>query len=430
MPGGSCCARSPHCAPDRLSDVLNNYDTAYSLLWGTELAEGRAPDLEVPLAPTPHPLQNLVSLVLGLAGDADFGMWAWNASALVALGVLGLLVFALGRQWFGVAAGVLAAVIVLTREPVLSFGLRAYVDLPYLCLLLGALLLEARRPRAGTPVLVLLVLAGLLRPEAWLFAGAYALWLHRGGVLAPGHLALVAAAPIIWALHDLALTGNPLWSLTGTRENADALNRVTGLDDLPLTAPRRVGEILREPVLLGAVGGAVVAWRRGLRLPLAAIALALLAFSVLAAAGLPILTRYLLAPAVLLAVLAAGAATIRHPFAVVVLVALVAFAPGQLDRLRRLDRALDRQEEILAGLRSIVRDGRTCPPIVLINQRGVPQARLWSGLEVRTGVRGGTTVLPASEGVALEFVLDRGERVPSVTLGRGPGDWTVRRPGC
>ena len=36
-----------------------NYDTAYSLLWGGDLAHGRAPDFTVPLAPTPHPLATL-----------------------------------------------------------------------------------------------------------------------------------------------------------------------------------------------------------------------------------------------------------------------------------------------------------------------------------------------------------------------------------
>src|SRR6202012_1605281 len=69
------------------------------------------------------------------------------------------------------------AVIVLTRAPFLSTGLRAYVDLPYIALCLGALYIEARKPRAGWPVLALLVPAGLLRPEAWGFAIAYWLWL-------------------------------------------------------------------------------------------------------------------------------------------------------------------------------------------------------------------------------------------------------------
>lgn len=425
-----------------MSDVLNNYDTAYSLLWGTDLADGRAPDLEVDLAPTPHPLQNAVSFVLGLVGDADFGMWAWNALALVALGALGLLVFALGRQWFGTAAGVLAAVIVLTREPVLSFGLRAYVDLPYLCLLLAAVLVEARRPRAGTPVLVLLVLAGLLRPEAWLFAVLYAAWLWRGGVLQTRHVVLAASAPLIWAIHDLALTGDPLWSLTGTRENAGELGRVTGLTNVPETAPRRIGEILREPVLLGVVGGALLVWRRKLWLPLAAIGIALVAFCVLATAGLPILTRYLLAPAALMAVLAAGAATnLRESrpwtaFAVVVLVALAVFTPKQVDRVDRLVTALDRQDAILTELRGLVRDVQR-PPITLPNRRGIPQTRLWTGLgveDVRSAIDDGVTgtyFRPASDAVARDFVLDprdRRKELPPIAAEATQGELWDRAP--
>ena len=35
-----------------------NYDTAYTLLWGSQLRAGITPDLELPLAPTPHPLTN------------------------------------------------------------------------------------------------------------------------------------------------------------------------------------------------------------------------------------------------------------------------------------------------------------------------------------------------------------------------------------
>ena len=122
--------------------------------------------------------------------------------------------------------------------PVLDFGARAYVDIPYLVLVLGALLVETRRPRAGAPVLALLALAGLLRPEAWLFSVAYVVWLLAPGVRrslrgagprraaawrdAAPLLALAASGPLLWCLHDLLLTGNPLHSLTGTRENADA----------------------------------------------------------------------------------------------------------------------------------------------------------------------------------------------------------------
>ena len=106
-------------------------------------------------------------------------------------------------------------------------------------------------------------------------------------------------------LHDLLLAGDPLHSLTDTRDNAETLQRITGLDDVPLTVPRRLGEILREPGLLGAAAGGILVlafMRRRAALPIAAGFVALAAFCVLAAAGLPILGRYLLLPATLLAI--------------------------------------------------------------------------------------------------------------------------------
>ena len=74
------------------------------------------------------------------------------------------------RAWFDPWVGVLAAADHAHAPAVLDFGARAYVDIPYLVLVLGALLVETRRPRAGLPVLALLAVAGLIRPEAWLFS--------------------------------------------------------------------------------------------------------------------------------------------------------------------------------------------------------------------------------------------------------------------
>ena len=45
-----------------------------------------------------------------------------------------------------------------------------------MALVVWAAVLEAERPRRGVPVLVTLALAGLLRPEAWVLAGMYWLW--------------------------------------------------------------------------------------------------------------------------------------------------------------------------------------------------------------------------------------------------------------
>jgi len=152
-----------------------NYDTIYSLLWGRELGEGLSPDRGGALPPTPHPLAEAFGLITSPFGDGAIDLTM--VVAYVALGLIGYLVYRLGSLWFDRPVGAVAALIVLTRAPFLSNGLRAYVDLPYIALCLAALLIETRRPRAGWPVLALLALAGLLRPEAWLFSFAYLAWL-------------------------------------------------------------------------------------------------------------------------------------------------------------------------------------------------------------------------------------------------------------
>ena len=197
---------------------------------------------------------------------------------------------------------------------------------------------------------------------------------------------------------------------------------MTGLDDVPLTAPRRIGEILREPVLLGAVIGALAAWRERLRLPLVAIGVALAAFCCLAAAGLPILTRYLLAPATVMAILCAGALFPRRQSpaflagALVVVIALVALAPQQGRRLQRLDEALDSAGRDPAELKELGEGA--CTPVTLPNRRAVPQVALWRDLQPRDVVVAqdegyparGSRFGPASLTVAEDFVLDRRDR--------------------
>jgi hypothetical protein len=145
-----------------------NYDTIYGLVWGRELAHGMSPDYGSALPPTPHPLLDLLGVVATPLGDG--AITVTMVIAYAALGLIAYLVYRLGSLWFDRAVGAVAAVIVLTRAPYLSNGLRAYVDLPYIALCLAALAVESRRPRAGWPVLALLAAAGLLRPEAWLFS--------------------------------------------------------------------------------------------------------------------------------------------------------------------------------------------------------------------------------------------------------------------
>src|SRR2546423_2041773 len=158
-----------------LGHAFLNYDTFYALVWGGDLAHGRTPEYSVRVAPTPHPLAEVVGIVLSpFRGSAEDLMLALG---LLGLGLLVIGVFRLGQELFGAWAGVLAAAIVATRVPILNYGIRGYVDLPTAAFVVWAAVLEARTPRRGAPVLVLLALAGLLPPEAWLYAGAYWVWL-------------------------------------------------------------------------------------------------------------------------------------------------------------------------------------------------------------------------------------------------------------
>lgn len=413
---------------------LVNYDTLYTLVWGRDLAHGRLPDYDVPLAPTSHPLATLLALVAtpitelrsgGVAGE--LAATGTIALAFIALSLLGWVVYRLGAEWFHPAVGVLAAVLLLTRRPVLDFGARAYIDLPYLVLVLGAALVETRRPKAGRDVLLLLGVAGLVRPEAWLFAGLYLLYVRDWRLI--GYAAI---GPLGWALYDLVLTGNPLHSLTDTQDNAEALERVTGLSNLPGTVPRRLGEILREPVLLGAAGGGVLAllWlRERARLGAAIGVASLLAFSVLAGAGLPILGRYLLLPATILVLFAAAGVLgwlalppddpRRRPwqaFGALTVVVLLAFTPAQLDRITSLRRALDRQEQIQGDLARLVGNDRLprgCSPVTVPNRRPIPLLALWLDERPQTfetaqerAPRRGAYIVPADSRVAEDYILD------------------------
>jgi hypothetical protein len=395
-----------------------NYDALYSLVWGREMAHGHGPSFDVPLAPTPHPLANLAGLGLA-AFSPRTGEDVLVVVGFLALGAVGWLVYALGARWFGTAAGVLASVLFLTREPVLSYGTRAYVDLPYLALVLGALLAIERRRLP----FVLLALAGLLRPEAWLFSAALLVW-RRDWRLLP----LAAAAPVLWLAGDLVATGDPLHSLTGTRENVATLGRKTGLANVPLYLPRRVGEVLREPVLAGAVvGGVLSLWllRRRALLPAAAGALAVAAFVVLAAAGLPIITRYTFAVgAILVCFCGAGAfgwllLPQDHPWrlrwaaiGMAVLALQVVYVPSQAHRLSRTRDAIALQDGIEGDLWTVALP-RRCPGLGVVNHRLVPLLALREDIrpdQIRAQPlpRGfsGTYVGPAGARVAKAFVLD------------------------
>ncbi|MBF6620391.1 MAG: hypothetical protein ITG02_09205 [Patulibacter sp.] len=491
-----------------------NYDSAWSLNWARDLWSGARPNLDRPFSPTPHPLSDLFSGLLAplsTAGPAGGAVGTGSEAVLIVvalffLGALGVVTYLLGRAWFGVGAGVLAAVLILTREPVLSYGLRTYLDLPYAVFLLLALLTETRRPRNGYRTVAWLTLAGLLRPEAWLLTAAYVGYLvvaaarDGGPVLAPkvrawsarvpwkrlaGIVAVSLIAPLGWLVEGWVLAGDPLLALTGTQQNADDLGRVTGIGSAFTVMPRRLGEIVREPVLLAAAGGLVLSLlflRRRALLGLGAAIAAGFGFFVLAATGLPLLTRYLVFPAAIVILFAAAGLLgwqrlpadhrWRRPwqaFSAIALVALLVFLPSQIDRLDRLERALSLQQSVIGDLRTVVGDGLRAsddtdvcngvspkfatpdperivrdPWVALPNHRAVPQVRLWMGTDPQgrsqtvqafePGTRPKYLLIPSSERVARGFILDaadRGKGLPvpprGSTLIARHGSWLVYR---
>ena len=421
-----------------------NYDTIYALVWGRELAHGASPDYGAALPPTPHPLADLLGLVTTPLGNGAIDVTM--VVAYVSLALAGYLVYRLGALWFDRPIGAVAALIVLTRAPYLSNGLRAYVDLPYIAFCLGALVIETKRPRAGWPVLALLALAGLLRPEAWGFAIAYWLWLaldYRGGIRwrrerSPRRLALLGilatAGPLLWVLFDGITTGNFLYSLTGTQETVETLKRKTGPVDLVLYGPRALGEVMQWPGMIGALGGIVLGFaflRRRSALGIAAVALVFGAFAFLATAGLAIIARYTMLGSALLAIFVAVALLgwrllePGHPwrrrwqiFAGVVALMFVVWAPNQWDLDSTVHRDLSNQGTIERDLSHLVDAGAfakpLCGPIAVPNHRAIP--RLAFGLEVKptamVGVseegipRRGYYLDPANAFVIHNFILD------------------------
>jgi hypothetical protein len=271
--------------------VVPTYDSLYSLVWGREILDGSAPGFADFGAPTQHPLWVAVGTLLAPFGHA--GARAMTLLAVLSFVVLLAATYHLGRTVFGPLAGALAAALLLTR---LNFGFYAafaFVDMPFAALVMAAAALEAIRPRRGNVVWVLLIAAGLLRPEGWVFAAAYGAWLWGGADVRVRLriLGLVALAPLLWALSDLLATGDPLFSWTYTTGEAGRLGRQRTWMQTPQAFWSALAELLKPP--LAIVGGLGVARglarrRQGMRaaaVPLAVLVLGAVTFAIVVLGG-------------------------------------------------------------------------------------------------------------------------------------------------
>jgi hypothetical protein len=348
-----------------------NYDASYSLVWAHDIAHGLTPDYKGFIAPTPHPLQTFASFLALPLGHATPHVLAWLV--MLCFGGIVYVVYRLGAQLFSTPVGVLAAVIILTRP---AFGRNAefaYQDIPFALFVSWALLLELRTPKRGWPVLLLLALAGLLRPEAWVLSGVYWLWLAYGSAREDrprlaGLALLGVAGAALWAISDAAITGDFLHSFHGTKDLAAQLNRPRSPIDAPVKTAKFLGFTLREPLIVGVPIGCVfilLLARRGL--VLLGVAAAMLVFFLLSTfGGLPLIARYVLTPTVLLAIVYAvgclgwmdlpeGSADRRRwqRIGLVSLALSVVFIPWNVDLMRTVRHKVTNSREIQTDLRDV-----------------------------------------------------------------------------
>jgi hypothetical protein len=374
--------------------TLPNYDSYYSLLWGRELLHGHKPSFDTYRSPTEHPLAVVFGAAIGLIGDnADRVLVGATLASFVGLAA-GL--YRLGRLAFTPIVGLVAGALVCTRFDFPFLAARGYIDIPYLAFVIWAAALEAERPRRGVPVLVLLMLAALMRPEAWLLSGLYFLWIawkapwRRRALFA----VLTAVGPVVWAALDYWATGDPLFSLHHTSGVAEELGRTRSVSEVPGATVGFLKNLDKAPVFYGGVVGAGVAAYlapRRLGMPLALLAIGLGTFGLVGLAGLSVIDRYLLVPSLMVMLFAAvaltgwtmlepGRARTAWMVGAGLLVAYGVIFTATRVNLRSFDQNLRYRVEAHASLEQVlrapaVRRGLACGPVSVPNHKLVPDTR-------------------------------------------------------
>jgi hypothetical protein len=421
-----------------------NYDAYYHLIWGREIVAGHLPTFEAYQAPTEHPLYLAICAVLGLFGEhGDRLLVLFTCLCHVAFTYA---VYRLGTAMWDRKAGIMAALLAGSSFALLLYAARAYVDEPFLALVLWAGALEAERsasrtqvafaphigadatPTAapgghqaaqadlgGRTVWILLVLAGLLRPEAWLLGGGYWLWLSwRARRPLWRIVVLPVIAPVIWCAVDALVTGDPLFSLHATSDLADELNRTRAFSEVPGDFVSFLVDTARLPVALAALAGIVVSWRRrdarAVHVALALFLAGSFTFFATSVAGLSVLPRYLTVPAVALCLPAGYLVTRSRALLAVAVVAGLAFVVIRADAFDKLATELrfirSTHNDLTAVLHTpAVTTGRRCGAVTLPNYRLVPDTR-WI-LHASQKQVGSRSAVQREHGVALLLVGDK-----------------------
>lgn len=376
------------------------YDSMWSLVWAREVLDGRLPSFDAYRAPTEHPLGLLASLLLAPLGEPGAPR-AFVAITLLSFGALLAGVVRLGASTLGVLAGLLGAALLLTRLNFAFLAAFGYFDIPFLALLVWAGVLTAERERRASfhaGAWALLVAAGLLRPEGWAFAALYAAWgwPHATARQRAWAAAAVGSAPLLWALTDLVVTGDPTFSLTYSTDHAAELGRTRGLSELPRSMLSSATEYVKPPVLAAACAGLGLAlWRRPREaaVPLAITAGGVGTFLILSQQGFSVIPRYFAIAAVGLFLFAGhalcgwerlgpGDVTRRRWIAAAIpaMLAGLLFTAATLSPAK-VDAELRLRERVFADLDAVLQDpgvraGLRCGPVSVPNHKLAPYV-LW-----------------------------------------------------
>jgi hypothetical protein len=428
------------------------YDSFYALLWGRDLLHLHLPDFRVYRGPTEHPLAIAFGMFCSIFGQGGARLMILGSIGSFVAAVAGM--YRLGRLCFGPVAGLIAALLLLSRFFVENLAAQGYLDISYLALILWAIVLEVEHRRRGTPVFLVLAAAGLLRPDAWVLSGVYWLWCawpaeNRTRLR---YLALAAIAPVLWAGLDAVVTGNPLYSLTATAGLAQELERTQGLGSVLGSLWTYTDRIDKLPVILGALIGLPLAiWMapRRVLVPLAALALLYGVYIAEGAVGASVIDRYLLGGATVAllfcavfiggwAMLEPGSPLRRVWIAGAVVLVLYGGASAattlSLSSLRTtLAQHEDFHEGLVAALKSPVVKAQLqrCPLVSLPNNKLIPDARwildsvgqhdIVARSEARADVgkgshvlekrieRGSVAVYPLGSAVFVDAIVDVGD---------------------
>jgi hypothetical protein len=263
--------------------------------WGQALARGE--QLVYNTGTTPKPLASVLAAIVSPLPPTR----AWALVVGLALGVLVAALLAAGYREAGAFGGLVAVGAFVFAVPVERIVLSSLVDAVTAAFVVLAIAVR------GRVRIALLVLAGLLRPEAWLTSGL-AGYLESGGSR-QRRLLLGAGAGvlplILWTAFDLAVTGDPLASRRF--QETGQLLHPGPLDALRLFRDSIITEFGAVAALVGGLGLLAHGWRsrRGGDFPFPLAVALLWAAALLAETvyGFELNVRYLLP---LVAVLALG----------------------------------------------------------------------------------------------------------------------------